>query len=162
MRRRLIALTVASLLLAGGAAMATPAGAQTAESSPSIAAGFVRLDGAQEVPGPGDPDGRGTFTYLAFGRHLCYVLTAARIQTPTAAHIHVGARDVAGGIVVGLVTPTRGFSADCITAQPGTDTTDPMVLSQGELDAIIANPAGFYANVHNAEFPAGAIRGQLR
>ena len=27
--------------------------------------------------------------------------------------------------------------------------------------AILAAPAGFYANVHTAEFPAGAIRGQL-
>ena len=38
----------------------------------------------------------------------------------------------------------------------------PTVLLQSELDAIIDNPAGFYANVHNAEFPAGAVRGQLR
>jgi len=37
-----------------------------------------------------------------------------------------------------------------------------MVLTQEELDAIIANEAGFYANVHTAPFPAGAIRGQLR
>jgi hypothetical protein len=163
MRRRLIALTVASLLLTGGVlSSSAPAGAETEVSAPSFAAGFVRLDGAQEVPGPGDPDGRGTFTYVAFGNRLCYLLTAARIATPTAAHIHTGARGVAGGIVVGLVTPTRGFSADCITAQPGTDTTNPTVLSQGELDAIIANPAGFYVNVHNAEFPDGAIRGQLR
>jgi hypothetical protein len=29
------------------------------------------------------------------------------------------------------------------------------------LAAILANPNGFYVNVHNAEFPDGAIRGQL-
>ena len=27
--------------------------------------------------------------------------------------------------------------------------------------AIVASPAGYYVNVHTAEFPAGAIRGQL-
>src|SRR5713226_1723245 len=29
------------------------------------------------------------------------------------------------------------------------------------MSEIIANPAGFYANIHNADFPGGAIRGQL-
>ena len=29
-------------------------------------------------------------------------------------------------------------------------------------EAIAADPRGYYVNVHNAEFPGGAIRGQLR
>ena len=29
------------------------------------------------------------------------------------------------------------------------------------LEQIAANPAGYYVNLHNARFPAGAIRGQL-
>jgi hypothetical protein len=28
-------------------------------------------------------------------------------------------------------------------------------------DAIAANPANYYVNVHNAPFPGGAVRGQL-
>jgi CHRD domain len=165
MRRRLIATLVASLLLTGGVlgGTAVPAGSQATSSGGSFGAGVVRLSGAQEVP-PADPDGRGVFAYIAFGKHLCYALTAQRIEPATMAHIHVGVRGVNGPIAIGLIPPTRGFSADCITTQadatppPG----DPNKLTPAELAAIIANPAGFYANVHNGPFPGGAIRGQLR
>ena len=72
--------------------------------------------------------------------------------------------------LAGPCQPTQGsglelpdpVSADCITAEPHSSLDSPMVLTQEELDAIIANEAGYYANVHTATFPAGAIRGQLR
>ena len=121
----------------------------------------MRLDGAQEVPGPGDEDGRGTFAYIALPDKLCYVLTARRIEPAVAAHIHPGARGVAGGIAVGLIAPTRGFSADCIQVQPDTTPNTTEVLTQTEVNAIIADPTQFYVNVHNAEHPPGAVRGQL-
>lgn len=162
MRRRPIALLVASLLLAGGVAgTAVPAGAtRSASTTGAVGGGIVHLDGAQEVP-PADPDGRGTFAYLAFGNTLCYVLTAHRIEPATMAHIHAGARGVNGPIAIGLVAPTRGFSADCIRAVPDTTPDSPTVLLRSELRAIAANPAGFYVNVHNDPFEGGAIRGQL-
>jgi len=43
----------------------------------------------------------------------------------------------------------EGSSSDCVDA------------SDADLDAIIANPAGYYVNIHTEDFPAGAIRGQL-
>ena len=141
----------------------SPAGADgPPHRAPRFAAGVVRLDGAQEAPTAGDHDGRGTFAYIAVPDRLCYVLTARRIQPAAMAHIHAGARGVNGGIVVGLIPPTQGFSADCIPAQPDTMPNTMEVLMQSELDAIIAKPAQFYVNVHNAAFPGGAIRGQLR
>ncbi len=165
MRKRLT-FAVASLAMAATALGATslPAGAhakahQTADHH--VVVGVIRLDGAQETP-PADPDGFGTFAFIGFRSTFCYVLTANNIEPATAAHIHAGARGVAGGIVVGLKAPTDGLSFGCIKAVPNDTPNTTMVLLQSELDAIIANPAGFYANVHNAPFPAGAIRGQLR
>ena len=166
MRHRLV-MAAASLVVVGTLiGSSAPVSADDTARRP-IGFGVVRLDGQQEIsptgqPGAGDPDGRGTFGYIAFDSTLCYVLTAQRVATPSAAHIHAGARGANGGIVVFLDTPAQGFSANCITAQPDTTPNTTMVLVQSELDAIIANPAGFYANVHNADFPAGAIRGQLR
>jgi len=169
MRNRL-AVVLASLFAVGALmAISSPASADaTHPTHGNITFGVVRLDGQQEIstvtgqPGAGDQDGRGTFAFLAFDSRLCYVLTARRIATPIAAHIHAGARGTNGGIAVFLDTPTQGFSANCITAEPDTTPNTPMILVQSELDALIANPAGFYANVHTGDFPNGAIRGQLR
>ena len=165
MRKRVLTvaavlLATASVVLTGGVASARPDRPSTHDHKAAI--GIVRLDGQQEVPGPGDADGRGVFAYAAFGDHLCYVLTARNIEPAALAHIHAGARGVAGGIVIMLTAPTDGLSADCITAVDNSTPNTMDVLLQSELDAIIADPSAFYANVHNAPFPAGAIRGQLR
>ncbi|HEX6167174.1 MAG TPA: CHRD domain-containing protein [Acidimicrobiales bacterium] len=163
MRTRLVASLVTGLMLAGGALglAAQPAAGAGATGVPNFDVGSVRLTGAAEVPGPGDEDGRGRFSYVAFGDHLCYVLTAFRIEPATMAHIHSGAADVAGPIAINLTAPTRGFSADCIEAVDNSTPDSAAVLLRSELDAIIATPENFYANVHNAAFQAGAIRGQL-
>ncbi|MFE3449380.1 CHRD domain-containing protein [Nonomuraea sp. NPDC059194] len=123
---------------------------------------FVEMTGAQEVPGPGDPDGVGIFAWRATERSLCYVITAHNIDPATAAHIHEGAAGVAGPIVVALKPPTEGFASDCIRAvrRQNPDNAD-TTLTRDELKAIVKNPSQFYTNVHNAEFPDGAIRGQL-
>ena len=34
-------------------------------------------------------------------------------------------------------------------------------IDQALADDIRENPKGFYVNVHNARFPAGAVRGQI-
>jgi hypothetical protein len=109
------------------------------------------LSGANEVPGPGDPDGTGTFTgKIKPGRGLlCYTLTVSDIAPATAAHVHVGTADVAGPVVIGLTAPTAGSSSACLTAD------------RELLKAIAGDPEAYYVNVHNADYPAGAVRGQL-
>lgn len=109
--------------------------------------------GAAEVPAPGDPDGSGTadiHIHLAT-REVCWNITVTNIAAATASHIHTGAAGVSGGVVVGLDTDGfSGSSSGCVIADAAVD-----------LQAIVNNPAGFYANVHTADFPGGAVRGQL-
>jgi hypothetical protein len=109
------------------------------------------LTGAAEVPGPGDTDGAGTATItLNPGKgQVCYELTVSNIATANAAHIHIGASTAAGPVLVGLDAPTSGSSKGCVD------------LDKEKVKDIIQNPGNYYVNVHNAEFPDGAVRGQL-
>src|SRR5687768_14976098 len=74
------------------------------------------LTGADEVPGPGDPDGSGSaqITLNQGQGEVCFELEVADIAPATAAHIHVGAADVAGPVVVGLTAPADGSSSGCL------------------------------------------------
>lgn len=112
----------------------------------------IPLTGSEEVPGPGDPDGRGTATVrINPGQmSLCYTLTVSKISSPTGAHIHEAPAGSAGPIVINLKPPVGGQSEGCAAV------TRELALE------IIRNPSDYYVNVHNAEFPKGAVRGQLR
>lgn len=120
----------------------------------------TNMRGRFEIPGPGDENGRGQFAAVITGQSLCYSITAKKIRPATAAHIHIGGPDVAGPVSVTLITPTREGASECILPVPdeGDDST---TLSESELAALRFGPEGFYVNVHNVPFPAGAIRGQL-
>ena len=109
------------------------------------------LTGAAEVPGPGDPDGRGSaqITVNPGKSQICYKLAVANSAPATAAHIHEAARTAAGPVVVTLGAPTNRASSGCVTV------TRALALE------ILKRPADYYVNVHNAPFPAGAVRGQL-
>lgn len=128
----LVALTLAAPVFAG---------------SPMV----TSLTGAQEVPGPGDPDGSGTATVrVSHGRgEVCYVIEVSGIAPATAAHIHVAPAGVAGPVVVPLTAPTSGSSSGCVS------------VSRELAKAIMRDPENYYVNVHNSEYPAGALRGQL-
>ena len=126
---------LASLLLAGGV-IAAPMG-----FSADLADG-----------GEGDPDGTGTaaITIDPDTGEVCWELSVENIADSTASHIHVGAEGESGDVVVPLdVDGFSGSSVGCVDA------------SDADLDAIIADPAGFYVNIHTEDYPGGAIRGQL-
>jgi hypothetical protein len=101
------------------------------------------------------PGGNGTATVrLNPGQGtVCYSMTLNLLKDPTAAHIHRGDASITNGqIVVRFFDSTPaavGTLEDCVQA-------DATVISD-----ILANRAGFYVNVHNADYPGGAIRGQI-
>jgi hypothetical protein len=110
------------------------------------------LSGAEEAPGPGDPNGSGTFAMTinpGLGK-LCYELSVENVDgTITGAHIHVAPAGSPGPIVVALATPVTGSSSGCL------DVAAPLLLD------LRKNPARYYVNVHSSIYPAGAVRGQL-
>ncbi len=111
------------------------------------------MTGIQEVPGPGDSDGNGTaeIRVVPSTGQVCWNLYARSIDPATAAHIHRGSEGVAGPVVLMLSPPdASGHSQGCATVDVALARE---IATQGYL---------FYANVHSAAFPNGAIRGQLR
>jgi hypothetical protein len=150
MRRRALAAAITVALALGLTALVAPGAAASGGRSTVLAAS---LSGAQEVPGPGDPDGSGRALVRLSGNQACFLLTWSRITAPVAAHIHVGRRGQQGGIVVLFF---MGQLPDTLNAVAGCAEADPAVV-----DAIAADPRGYYVNIHTADFPAGAIRGQL-
>jgi CHRD domain len=109
------------------------------------------LSGAEEVP-PADPDGTGfaSITLNVGQAKVCWELSVSNIAPATAAHIHAAPAGVNGPVVVPLSPPTTGSSSGC------KENVDPALIQ-----AIIDHPEQYYVNVHNAEFPGGAVRGQL-
>lgn len=132
-------------LLVGAAAMGLAL-------SPALAAAtelHAMLKGGEETGG-GDADGTGELKAEVDvdSGDFCYSLDAKQIAAPVAAHIHEGAAGSDGPPVV-TISVTGKDGDECVAVEPDL------------LKAILANPAGYYANVHTGDYPKGAIRGQL-
>jgi hypothetical protein len=129
-------MTIGSAASAGGRPFTTP------------------LEGSQEVPGPGDPDGSGwaRVTVNPGTLEVCYQLQVEDVDPIVAAHIHAAPAGSAGSVVVSL-DPTfnaDGYASGCVSAS-----------DRALAKAIVTMPWDYYVNVHNATYPAGALRGQL-
>ncbi|MFP5342155.1 MAG: CHRD domain-containing protein [Candidatus Limnocylindria bacterium] len=112
------------------------------------------LSGAEEVPGPGDPNGKGSITLDVYlSGTICYAAKVQAIAGVAAAHIHGAPAGSAGPVVVDLrpdlAYRTGNKLSYCVTTTPE------------QAADIIADLTDYYVNVHNASYPAGAIRGQL-
>jgi len=149
--RRNLILSGVGTATAIAVAAALPFTTPSAATTPAITTTELQANllGANEVP-PADPNGVGEVHVFAADSSpdtLCWVLFVDRVGTPTDAHIHRGAAGVVGPVKVPFKAPADGDSAGCVHTTLAT--------------RILNNPQNWYVNVHNAQFPTGAIRGQL-
>ena len=111
----------------------------------------ANLTGAAEVGG-GDPDGSGKAEVSisdAFDQ-VCYeIKDVTGIGPVTAAHIHYGKAGTNGPPVFTLTKSNEGRWQGCKDGKEWTE------------NRLQGNPQDFYVNLHTAEYPNGAIRGQL-
>ena len=111
----------------------------------------ANLSATEEVPNPGPAGAMGTATVNinTDTNQVCYKLAPTGLsETPSAGHIHEGAKGVAGPVAIDFNLPANGLEA-CVAGDAA------------KVAAIVANPANFYVNIHTPSFQAGAIRGQL-
>jgi hypothetical protein len=126
-------------------ALAAPAVAQFGGPPPPPNTGvplYTRMTGGS---------GSGTITVVVDPPKgtACYLMNVSGLTDVTAAHIHTGGPGETGGPVVTLTAPQDGTSGGCVP------------VTAEVSSALLANPGGYYVNVHTRAFPAGAIRGQL-
>lgn len=138
----------------------------------------AQLTGHEEAP-PRETNatGHATFQLSKDGLSLTYKIVVADMENVTAAHIHLGAREMNGPVVVMLYGPVRagGGKKSGVLAE-GTITS---AVLTGDLaghplaDLVMAMDAGnTYVNVHtddgtgapgtrSGDYPDGEIRGQI-
>jgi hypothetical protein len=121
----------------------------------------VRLSGAKEVPrNSSRATGTASFTISRNGKSIRYRLTAHGLHgKPTAAHIHLGSRKIAGGILIALkLRPFHLPASGVVTKKSFTPMGNVKTFAQ----AIRAIRAGrTYVNIHTKKYPAGEIRAQI-
>lgn len=137
--------------------------AQMSQYNPTNLAGSTFyasvLSGLNEIPDAagkktGDKDGTALALMRVQGDQVSFAFTWNGIGTPTAGHIHAGAAGVDGDVKIPFFTSKLpdGKSQVYGTVK---------VADRQLLADIKAHPQNFYFNLHTAEFPGGAVRGQV-
>lgn len=154
---RLMRIALAAVLAAAVLLLAVGFGSAQSQPGSSSKVQFAKLTGQAEIgedgePGAGDPNGRGSAALLIKGGKLCYGINVSGIGRPAAAHIHRAPKGENGDIVVELKAPSTGNPG----ASSGCKNVNANLLGR-----IAATPGNYYVNVHTAQYPDGAVRGQL-
>ena len=141
-----------ALLALAGTAMLIPALSLAGQNTVEVTA---KLKGSEEVPGPGDNKGKGEIQVFlkAKKEKVCFNLEISKLDPVMAGHIHKGVEGVAGKIKVTLFETEilgEGAYEGCTR-----NVKSKLIAKMAEV------PEKFYVNLHTAEYPDGAIRGQL-
>ncbi|MFG2959962.1 CHRD domain-containing protein [Streptomyces sp. NPDC048291] len=165
-RKSLVAAAITVTALGG---IAVPASAATGHSSTGHSSTghgattsvvlVAGLRGANEVPvagGPavGDKDGAALEFIRVKGDKVTVAVTWRGTGGPTDLHIHQGAKGTNGGVKIDFGKLLKTAKGHSVTGT--VKVTDKALLKQ-----LTTDPGAFYANLHTAEFPGGALRGQL-
>jgi hypothetical protein len=174
MKRFAILACVSTLMVAGcGSSPTTPTNQPTvftvqlsaANETPPVTNEESTARGTAVITMRPERDGSGTIT----GGTIDFSVTMNGLQNTTvltAAHIHPGAAGVPGGVLVG----TGLVAADNVAVTNGNATFAKLNVSAAgqtttaaqNMTAILANPAGYYFNVHTSRNGSGVMRGQLQ
>lgn len=137
------------------------------------------LNGANERPTARTTPATGTADFTLRRDTLRWTITMANITNVTAAHIHIGGAEEAGGVLLGLTPGTTGVSNTRIEGLLARSAfTAPGSPNQAvTFDDVLQlmRIGGAYVNVHTnntandptnntgpGDFPAGEIRGQVQ
>jgi hypothetical protein len=176
---RLVMLACVAGLAAAGCGNDSP----TAPATPATPAGptttstvfTVALSSANEVPPITNAEAGATGTATVTFRvtkdaagaitasTVDFVVTLANFPagaTARLAHIHTGAAGVAGSVLID--TGLSGTTAVAMPSGTGSFSQLAIPVSAENTNAVLANPAGYYFNVHSVLNGSGVVRGQLR
>jgi hypothetical protein len=151
------ALRLAGVVLVMLLVAAIPAGADTEVKFTTTLTAVDPVTGAVT----GDPDGSGKAEFIFDTEQgtVCYEIEVEGIAAPVepgpgvgSAHIHVLPT---GGIAVNLQADFQPDKSDEFKA------SGCVQVASALLQAILANPEQYYVNIHNADFPGGALAGLL-
>jgi len=171
--KKLVILACVSGLAAAGCSSDTP----TAPTGPTTTNTVfnVALSSANEVPPIANAEAGATGTAVItfhVTKDVGGTITASTVDftvtmanfpagsTARLAHIHTGAAGVAGPVLI-----DTGLSPSAPIAMPagtGSFSLAGVTVSAENTNSILANPAGYYLNVHSVLNGSGVIRGQLK
>jgi len=149
MRMKLVvlALTAAAVTLV---AASVAVGAKPAPTTTFKLKASLNVGQEKPIPKGTKLGASGRFTATLSGTQLTWRLTFAHLSGPaTASHIHMGARKVAGPVVIPL----------CVNTCTSPLTGGPTTLTADQVKDILAGK--YYVNVHTTRNPGGEIRGQI-